>query len=200
MKNIRYFFTGALTALVLFGSSISVMAADGALSISVYPTKVMVNGQAFQPTDSLGNPVPIFSYDGTTYAPIKALANAYGLDVGYNTETKLVTVSGSTENTPTHRFADCWQVSAKPNSGSTEEIYTATYCGPLNLEQFKLWWKAQNIAAMESSAAEMAKAAAKNSDQPVLMYFSYANYNLGNALASKDYATATFDVSAVWIK
>ena len=64
-------------------------------NISVSPIDVMVGGKVFLPTDPNGKNVPVFEYNGTTYAPLRALAEAYGLTVGYNKEKNLATVDGS---------------------------------------------------------------------------------------------------------
>jgi len=64
-------------------------------AITVSPINVMVGGKVFLPTDVNGKDVPVFVYNGTTYAPLRALAEAYGLTVGYNAEKNLATVSGT---------------------------------------------------------------------------------------------------------
>lgn len=161
----------------------------------------MVNGKVFTPTDSLGNPVLVFSHNGTTYAPVKALATAYGLNVGYNAQSKLVTVSGNVSgNISDNSFADNWQITAKPNSGGTEKVYIATYSGNLGIDAFKAWWKSQDTNWLERQAAELAKSTAKTSGGTVLIYFNFGDYPLGTALASSTSATANFDVTATWLK
>lgn len=40
-----------------------------------------------------------FTYNGTTYAPLRALAEAYGLEVGYDAEKKMATVGYYSEDT-----------------------------------------------------------------------------------------------------
>lgn len=72
--------------------TISALAISGRMTIEVDPINVMVNGEVFQPKDGLGHDVPIFVYNGTTYAPLRALAEAYGLEVGYDAEKNLATV------------------------------------------------------------------------------------------------------------
>ena len=64
-------------------------------TITVDPINVMVGGKVFLPTDVVGKNVPVFVYNGTTYAPLRALAEAYGLTVGYNAEKRLATVNGT---------------------------------------------------------------------------------------------------------
>ena len=64
-------------------------------TVTVDPINVMVGGKVFLPTDVNGNNVPVFVCNGTTYAPLRALAEAYGLTVGYNAEKRLATVDGT---------------------------------------------------------------------------------------------------------
>lgn len=207
MKNIfskfspTSFTAGLLVSLILSGGTISALAADGVLTLTATPVNVMVNGKVFTPTDSLGNPVLVFSHNGTTYAPVKALATAYGLNVGYNAQTHLVTVSSNVSgNISDNSFADNWQITAKPNSGGTEKVYIATYSGNLGIDAFKAWWKSPDTNWLERQAAELAKSTAKTSGGTVLIYFNFGDYPLGNALASSTSATANFDVTATWLK
>lgn len=207
MKNIfskfspTSFTAGLLVSLILSGSTISALAADGVLTLTATPVNVMVNGKVFSPTNSLGKPVLVFSHNGTTYAPVKALATAYGLNVGYNAQTHLVTVSGNVSgNISDTSFIDNWQITAKPNSGGSEKVYTATYSGNLDMSAFKAWWKSQDTNWLESQATALAKSTAKTCGGTVLMYFNFGNYPLGTALASSTSATANFDVANAWLK
>lgn len=84
-----------LLCLVLLCSLASPAFAAQNQTIVVDPINVMVGGKVFLPTDANGKDVPIFVYNGTTYAPLRALAEAYGLSVGYNAEKKLATVDGT---------------------------------------------------------------------------------------------------------
>lgn len=82
------------TAVLAVCLSVGSFAAGSLIDITVDPTvRVMVNGAEFKPTDANGNAVMIFSYNGTTYAPLRALAEAYGLEVGYDATAKMATVS-----------------------------------------------------------------------------------------------------------
>lgn len=88
MKRIR-FLSVILCLVMLLGISAPAYAAS---TITVDPINIMVGGKVFLPTDADGNDVPVFVYNGTIYAPLRALAEAYGLEVGYNAEKKLATV------------------------------------------------------------------------------------------------------------
>lgn len=92
-KQLLAFFTGFLAAILVLGLSLSAFATiTGKTSIEVDPISIMVKGKVFQPTDVNGNPVDVFVYQGTTYAPLRALAEAYGLEVSYDGEAKMAVV------------------------------------------------------------------------------------------------------------
>lgn len=96
----KKYLAGLLTGAIIMTLALSVMAITGKTTIDVYPIDIMVNGEVFQPTNAQGKPVDVFTYKGTTYAPLRALAVAYGLEVGYDAEKKLATVS-EPQPTPT---------------------------------------------------------------------------------------------------
>ncbi len=94
-KNIPSFLMGIIATVLVFSLSIPVLAAAG-LTITVNTDmKVQVNNQVFQPKDVNGNDVMVFEYQGTTYAPLRAIAEAYGLKVGYDPEKRMATVGES---------------------------------------------------------------------------------------------------------
>lgn len=91
------FVAGFLCAVMLLGVVISGEALiTGPTNIQVSPINIMVNGKVFQPKDANGQPADVFAYNGTTYAPLRALAEAYGLEVGYDEDKKLATVAEKT--------------------------------------------------------------------------------------------------------
>ena len=54
--------------------------------------KVMINGKEVTPTDANGNAVEPFIIDGTTYLPVRGVASALGLNVGWDSATNTVTL------------------------------------------------------------------------------------------------------------
>lgn len=89
----KKYLAGLLTGLLISGLATSALAISGRMTIEVDPIDVQVNGAVFQPTDVNGNEVPVFAYNGTTYAPLRALAEAYGLEVGYDAASNMATVA-----------------------------------------------------------------------------------------------------------
>lgn len=199
MKKGMYFLAGALAALTLILSSASALASDGSFTITVHPIDIVVNGEVFRPEDANGNSVITFTYNGTSYAPVRALAEEYGLEVGYDPVRNSATV-----NSPSGAdgFSGQWTVAEKPvtNYGD-EKIFTAKYSGSLGMSEFKEWWKSMSEddirRGAEALAAEYQKLVG---DCRVTMYFTYGTYNLGTAHAFGDFEQSNFTAAEAWIK
>lgn len=91
-KKIPPFLSGMLTMGLIVSLGVSALAIGGQMTITVDPINIQVNGQTFAPKDATGAQVPVFAYNGTTYAPLRALAEAYGLEVGYDQAANMATV------------------------------------------------------------------------------------------------------------
>lgn len=52
--------------------------------------KVMINGKEVVPTDANGNTIEPFIIEGTTYLPVRGVASALGLNVGWDAATSTV--------------------------------------------------------------------------------------------------------------
>ncbi len=195
--------SGALAMLLAGTSAVTALAASGAIQIEVNPISVLVDGEVFQPKDANGDDVMLFTYNGTTYAPLRALAEAYGLEVGYNKENNIATVnSSSTIGTDYSGFESVWTVKEKPVTDyGNEKIYTTAYSGELSMSEFKEWWKSLGQDAIGEYAERMvAKVQSTVPDCVVTAYFSYGQYNLGTVHAESAYTSSNFDAADVWIK
>ena len=53
---------------------------------------VEFNNEAIDMTDANGKAVEAFTYNGTTYVPIRAVSNAFGADIGYDRNTQTISV------------------------------------------------------------------------------------------------------------
>lgn len=100
MKERTKGFIGGIVLSILL-TSIAVPALAASQTINIDPISIMVNGVLFEPKDVNGNSVPVFAYAGTTYAPLRALAEAYGLEVGYDAASNMATVSNPSGSEPT---------------------------------------------------------------------------------------------------
>ena len=204
--KVSSFFVGVLCAALLAGVSLTALATDGSLTLTVHPIQVLVNGEVFEPKDANGDDVMVFTYNGTTYAPLRALAEAYGLEVGYDAERNIATVTDPDQSIPMEDsvpdFAAQWTIKEKPvtNYGN-EKVFTAIYSGTLSMSEFKDWWKSFDDADIARAAEQLAAdAQSLVPEYKVTMYFSYGTYNLGTAYAFGAYEQSNFSIADIWIK
>ena len=205
----RKLMTLMIAVVLMLSLSLTALAWDGTLTITIHPINILVNGEVFQPKDSAGNDVTCFTVNGCTYAPLRALTEAYGLEVGYDTATNTATVNKPGQSSApvapvvnSNDFYSKWTVEEKPvtNYGD-EKIFTATYNGGLSMKDFKTWWKIFDADEIASVAEQLAaEAQSMNPGYKVTMYFSYGNYSLGTAYAFGDFEQSNFHAAQAWIK
>lgn len=89
MKKIKIIIT--VTALVLV-LAISVSASTNTVdkTLTYRDIKITLYGKELTPTDAAGNSTEPFIMDGSTYLPVRAIASAIGLDVGWDGDTNTV--------------------------------------------------------------------------------------------------------------
>lgn len=123
-ERTKGFISGVIVAVLLMVLAGGVFAASQTIEIS--PIKVMVNGEEFRPKDAGGNDVLVFVYNGTTYAPLRALAETFGLEVGYDSNAKMATVVSASASSP-----------AAPSAPSTFTLGVGTYTAGVDISSGK---------------------------------------------------------------
>lgn len=86
-----------LIAGALIGATLTsgmVFAASGTKTIDVIydNIKILIDGKEYQPTDANGDAVEPFIYNGTTYLPVRAIANAFDKDVDWEAQASTVSL------------------------------------------------------------------------------------------------------------
>lgn len=91
-NNLKFFSLGVATTILFSFLTVVVGAAmqQKTIDISYGDIKIVVDGNTIEPKDANGNSVEPFISDGTTYLPVRAVANAFGKDVSWDGETKTV--------------------------------------------------------------------------------------------------------------
>lgn len=81
-------------AALLLAALLTVPASAAGRTITVHPgIGVYVNDQKLNPTDANGNAVEVFSYNGTTYLPVRAISEALGLTVRWDAAANSVQIT-----------------------------------------------------------------------------------------------------------
>lgn len=95
MKNWKGFFSGAFTALLLVALTGTALATTGKITkeLEYRNIKVTLDGQQLDLRDAQGSPVEPFMFDGTNYLPVRALAEALGLEVAWDGTTNTVVLT-----------------------------------------------------------------------------------------------------------
>jgi len=97
LKQARVFFAGFLCCAVIFGIVATVFAApvQRAVTAVFSNIRIMINGNELVPRDAEGNIVEPFMIDGTTYLPVRAISEAFGMVVGWDGATQTINLTGT---------------------------------------------------------------------------------------------------------
>lgn len=134
MKNIsrlKWFIAGAIVAaIILTGTALGATAVKN-LEVTYRDIKLVIDGNLVTPKDALGNVVEPFIYNGTTYLPVRAVAEAVGKSVDWDGNTSTVYLGGIIDYErvpkaiPLYHFpyveigdADCYEIRGDDKSNS----------------------------------------------------------------------------------
>ena len=92
MKRFRDYMLGVMTVVMILAVALPAMAAsyNQNMSVTYRDIKISVNGTYFTPKDANGRTVEPFIYEGTTYLPVRATAEAVGYNVTWDNNTSTV--------------------------------------------------------------------------------------------------------------
>lgn len=89
-KTLKGYVLGAITAAIFAGS----------ISMAANSVRIVIDNKELIPTDVNGNRVSPIIVDGTTYLPVRAVANAFGKAVYWDGETSTVYLGNSNGDLP----------------------------------------------------------------------------------------------------
>lgn len=90
-ERVKGLVTGALIGAIAAGT-VGAFAYTDYIEAVYNDIKIVVDGQQITPTDGNGKVIEPFISYGTTYLPVRAVANAFGKEVDWNGETNTVTI------------------------------------------------------------------------------------------------------------
>lgn len=91
-REVKGFFVGVLTMALIVSMTPAIFAdtVNKAISVVYRNIKIYVDGSWIESKDAAGNKVEAFIYNGTTYLPVRAVAEALGKDVAWDSKTNSV--------------------------------------------------------------------------------------------------------------
>jgi len=89
MKNLKRFIVGIIVVTMML-NIVTVFAGSETIEAFFNDIKITINGDAIDLKDAGGNPVKPFIYNGSTYLPVRAIAEALNMEVKYNETTNTV--------------------------------------------------------------------------------------------------------------
>ena len=101
-RRILFLFTAivilALASFATFGENLS-------KTVELYfrNIKIIIDGKEYIPTDADGDRVEPFIYNGTTYVPLRAVANAFDKEVEWDDATSTIIIKSQNEEMA-HRY------------------------------------------------------------------------------------------------
>lgn len=96
-KQVRFVLALGLIIVMLF-ASISIAygkQTEETIKVLYNNIRIIVDGTQIEPKDASGNAVEPFIYNGTTYLPVRAVANALGKEVTWDSKTSTVSLGNS---------------------------------------------------------------------------------------------------------
>lgn len=106
-KSIKAFAMGMLTSLIIVTSIVTVNAGMSSKNIEVFTgVNLSVDDNPLNPKDANGDSVEAFIYNGTTYLPVRAVADAFEKAVAWDGSTSTVYLGKHDSNEPVAMLSD----------------------------------------------------------------------------------------------
>lgn len=205
--NKRSFLLGVLTALLVICMVPAALALTNRKIDVSTGIRIYVNDSQINPTDSAGNPIEAFIYNGTTYLPVRAISDALGTPVQWDGRTQSVYIGRHTSSTPAVYLSqmdyfnkgsnDKWlfEELLKDNLGNE---HTHTICMSRNEEYGTITYKL-NGQYRRMTAVYFQKFTNRSSSNTTTLIISGDGRELwrGNISAKTDPANLNIDVTGV---
>jgi hypothetical protein len=121
MKSIKSFVAGLIVGIMLL-STFTVFADNKNIEAFYNNIKLAIDGKAVELKDVKGNAIEPFIYEGTTYLPVRAIAEALGMEAKFNETTNTVELSKKKEDTAV-RWSDSLTTGTISDWKTTYEDY-----------------------------------------------------------------------------
>lgn len=196
-SSFRSFLSGVVVTLLivcLFGTA---MAKTGSQSgtLTFRDIKVTLDGSRIALTDATGAAVEPFIIDGTTYLPVRAVATALGLTVGWDnaTNTVVLTSPGKTPTQPTTLTQTGEPTMGQKNALAKAKSYlnysAFSYKGLIEQLEYEKFSTADATYAVDNCGADWFEQAAKKAKS----YLSFTSFSRDGLIEQLEYEGFTHE-------
>lgn len=208
MRQWRSFFAGVMTTLILvslIGSAIATANRQEQATLNYSGIKIILNGTEVIPKDASGNTIEPFAINGTTYLPVRGIANALGLDVAWDQATQTVKLS-STSNNPAQSTPA--PSTPAPSSGATTgeknalskaqqylRVSAFSYTGLISQLEYEGFTTSEATYGADHCGADWNEQAAKKAEQ-YLKIMSFSRQGLIDQLKYEGFTDAQAEYGA----
>jgi hypothetical protein len=202
MKNSKGFIAGMLTMLLLVCLIGSVSATRGVVQkdIEYRDIKVSLDGKILDLKDAKGNTVEPFMFGGTNYIPARALAEALGLKVAWNSAeaTVVLTSPGSSGQTAPSSSPAPSQGAQNPTIGEKNALASAksylnisafSYKGLIEQLEYEKYTHAEAVYAADNCGANWNEQAVKSAAS----YLKISSFSREGLIAQLEYEGFTHE-------
>ncbi len=162
-KQWKGFILGVLVTTMVFTLAMPVAAAVRNLKADFLGIKITLDGRTLTPKDANGKVVEPFAVEGTTYLPLRAVAEALGLEVGWHGPTKTVQLN--------------------TNGGTQPPVATPTPQPPVTQDEYSIgqtWTVPGQWSLTITGVSEMTERNPYSDKNPAAVYLvDYTYTNLG---------------------
>ncbi len=198
MKNQwKSFLCGVLVTLLLVGTIGTAAATVGSKTAELYYSNITVtmDGTPVNLVDVNGNPVEPFIIDGTTYLPVRAVAGAFGLEVGWDagTQTVILTHPGVAQPSPEPTANPSGMTTGQRNALEQAKRYLSisafSRSGLIEQLEYEKYSNADATFAADNCGADWNEQAAKKAQQ----YLKIMSFSRDSLIDQLEYEGFTHD-------
>ena len=165
--------------------------------------KIVIDGAEYTPKDVNGNTVEPFIYKGTTYLPIRAIANAFDKDVDWNSENYTVILNSNISKELDVNNGSVISPEASESSvpialNSKEDIYALSRVLATDYARDK-YYSVNPSLSLEDDVSRFKIPAGLTTDAEKIAYLQKASYRLENdvdVVLTQEYGTTAWDPNA----
>ncbi len=141
-------FAGLLASAFLMGSAFAAGNVTTRTVQAIYSgIRLVVDGVEVTPADASGNVVEPFIIDGTTYLPVRAVANALGKAVDWEGETKTVYIGEKPSQAAPWLKPHLTDHATVYDGSDLQKFFTvagAKHTDGFTMESYRYWWNARD--------------------------------------------------------